>query len=844
MVDFKKLRTSKTQPTITNPIEIFRRLPKPPGINDLYTSQAQVLEEWYERRSERDIVIKLHTGGGKTLVGLLIAQSVINETQEPVVYLSPTDQLVEQTLSKAQEYSIPAVPYEKGKEFSDDFLNSKAVLVCVYQALFNGISRFGAPGSNRAPMKVGAIILDDAHVSFSTMRDAFTLEVKNDGNGELFSALTNIFRKDFTDIGKLGTFDDIVSGIDFGVLEVPYWSWQNKSSQVVEYLRKKSDDFLFSWPFLRDSFEYCHVLISRNSLVITPIFPLVDFIPTYETCPRRIYMSATIGDDSEIVRTFDAEHESIAKPITSESLAGVSERMILAPELMQIPVDEVPRTLEVIADWSAKKQDSGTVILVPSSQAAKKWESVATFASSTKMVTECVKKLQDATSRGPFVFANRYDGIDLPGDTCRVLIVSGLPRGTSDYDLHRASTFSGGSILNSALAQRIEQGMGRGARGAGDYCVVLMTGKDLISWIGKTDNLKFLTSSTRAQLEMGKEISKNVSNKNDLAQTILSCVKRNKEWIEYHAETLAELVEPDNIDVDGLEQAAVERKSLRLWRDGYFEKAIVNVNKYCETNPELDPKSTAWLYQFAARIADFWGRKDMSQDFQQNAYSNNRALIRPLVVPPYLPIPKPGKQAEAIVSRIESFHVRRAFIAEFDEVVSHLVPEASANQFEQALKDLGSMIGFSAERPEKIDDIGPDVIWLLHDKLGLVIEAKSRKDSKNPLTKEQHGQLLVSMKWFQKEYPDFSCFGVSVHPNVTATRNAVAVDSKVLTYEKLNELISEAKALFIQLCESAVSQEELVLRCEQLLNESNLNPDSIVEHYLLPFELHEGQKGF
>ena len=43
MVDFKKLRESKAQPTVIEPIEIFRRLPKPPGINDLYVSQAQAI---------------------------------------------------------------------------------------------------------------------------------------------------------------------------------------------------------------------------------------------------------------------------------------------------------------------------------------------------------------------------------------------------------------------------------------------------------------------------------------------------------------------------------------------------------------------------------------------------------------------------------------------------------------------------------------------------------------------------------------------------------------------------------------------------------------------------------
>ena len=50
-----------------------------------------------------DAIVKLHTGGGKTLVGLLIALSSMEEKKGPVLYLTPTTQLVEQTIEKAKE---------------------------------------------------------------------------------------------------------------------------------------------------------------------------------------------------------------------------------------------------------------------------------------------------------------------------------------------------------------------------------------------------------------------------------------------------------------------------------------------------------------------------------------------------------------------------------------------------------------------------------------------------------------------------------------------------------------------------------------------------------------------
>jgi replicative superfamily II helicase len=835
MVDFKKLRESKTQSTIIEPTEIFQRLPKPPGINDLYTSQAQVLEAWFNRRNERDLVIKLHTGGGKTLVGLLIAQSILNEHREPVIYLSPTVQLVQQTLEKAQEYRIPAVTYEKDTDFPDEFRAGKSVLICTYHALFNGRSRFGVRGIRQA-LPAAAVILDDAHVAFSTMRDTFTLRVDRDSHPDTYIYLTNIFRIDFKTLGKLGTFDDLVSGAENGILEVPYWNWQARSDQVSEFLRPKAESYKFVWPFLRDNFDYCHCLISRNAFVITPIFPLVDLIPTFADCPRRVFMSATISDDSAIVRTFDANPDLIQASITSNSLAGVSERMVLAPELMPFPIDDVPQMLQRLAKWIAEQKKVGTVILVPSAAAAKQWQDVAIFADSTEKVAAYVKELQEGKSPGPFVFANRYDGIDLPGSACRLLIASGLPTASSEYDQFRANTFLGGSELSSALAQRIEQGMGRGARGAGDYCVVIVSGKDLTAWLGRSAHLQFLTKSTRAQLAMGVEISKSVVDKKDFFETIMRCLNRDQDWIKYHAEMLAELTGSTE-DKNLLTQAAVERKAFQLMRDGYLEKTVAKLEKHWQRAAELDEKSRGWLKQLAARAAHYWGNTNLAQQLQQQAHADNYNLLRPQVIPPYVPLTVPGKQAEAIVAQISDYKLhRRGYIAWFNQEISQLVPEASSNQFEQALENLGYMLGFHTQRPEKIYGKGPDVLWLLSDNLGLVIEAKSRKNQDNALTKEEHGQLLNAAEWFKEEYPNYSCIRVSVHPNLGTTKATVTNESKALTLDKLNELISDARTLLVELCESVVSDGELLVRCEKLLASSTLRPQSLVERYLVPFE--------
>ena len=120
--------------------------------------------------------------------------------------------------------------------------------------------------------------------------------------------------------------------------------------------------------------------------------------------------------------------------------------------------------------------------------------------------------------------------------------------------------------------------------------------------------------------------------------------------------------------------------------------------------------------------------------------------------------------------------------------------------------------------------------------LGLIVEAKSRKNKDNALTKEQHGQLLNAAEWFREKYPGYTGIRVSLHPNVKVTASTAPGESRALIYEKLYALIAEARALIVTLCESALTRTELVIRCERLLRESNLTPETIVREYLVPFQ--------
>jgi replicative superfamily II helicase len=726
------------------------------------------------------------------------------------------------------------VRYVSGQPFAGGFYDGKAVMVGAYETLFNGRSRFGVRNSGQDVVKAGAIILDDAHVALSAVRKQFSLMIEAKKHPEVYSDLAGRFRTAFADVGRTGTFADVTSGKDYGVMEVPSWAWQKKLAEVTTYLAGVVDDIdPYVWPFLRDNLAFCHCLFSRRSVTITPVFPPVDLLPTFEDCLRRIYMSATIADDSEIVRAFGASADAVGKPITSTSLAGVGERMILIPELMKLGGTAITPMVKNIATKLAENK-RGVAILSPSGPAAEKWTDVASYPNTTKDVATQIGEMQAGASFGPIVLANRYDGIDLAGSACRFLVMDNLPQGTSDYDLYRMNVVAD-SAVSSLLAQRIEQGIGRGTRGGGDYCAVVLVGSKLVGWIGRKSNLAFLTASTRVQLTMGQEMSASVTTPKEVGETIMKCLKRDPDWVYYHAQELADAAHAAPVNALALKIAGIERKAFKLQRLGQYEKAIDLLEKLI-ADPDLtkEAQRRAWLSATAARIAYQMGEEDRGQNLQTHAFSVSNNHSPPKTRPSYVARPIPGKQSAAIVKRLLDYHMRGAMIADFDEAVAELVPTASTAKYEEALANLGTFLGFEAERPEQAHKKGPDVLWRTDASFDFVIEAKSKKDD-NPLYKNDHAQLLEAEAWFKSVYPRREAVRVSALPEAVADPKASTAGSFALRLGDIDKLVGALRGVLEELVASPGKEDALKERCEAALAKANLKPDGIRKVFLVPF---------
>lgn len=326
-IDFNKLAHGEQAPLIS-PRDIFASLPRrAAGFGYLRDVQGQVLDAWEKRKSDRDLLIKMNTGTGKTAVGILMLQSSLNEGLGPALYVSPDNYLARQVRQQ--------VKTGLGIDTLDDpecsaYLRGEAIAVVNIHKLINGKSVFGGPASTRArPLKIGTVVVDDAHAALATTDAQCTVKIPADTAA--YDKLFDMFRDDLERQSN-GTLLDIETGAVGAMLRVPFWAWAAKTSKVSRILHacRDDDDLMFTIPFVMDMLPICQAVFTAHSVEIKPPLPPVGLIESFAAAKRRIHLTATLADDSVLVTHFDAQPAAAEHPITPLSAADLGDRLILA----------------------------------------------------------------------------------------------------------------------------------------------------------------------------------------------------------------------------------------------------------------------------------------------------------------------------------------------------------------------------------------------------------------------------------------------------------------------------------------------------------------------------------
>jgi hypothetical protein len=782
-LDFNKIERPSISDSVTEPRRIFTALPsKDSKYSYPRDVQSQVWARWHERRGERDLVIKMNTGGGKTVVGLLALKSCLNEKVGPAVYITPDNYLAEQVIGEAQALGIKTArgPEERA------FLSGNAILVINVHTLFNGKSRFGVRGSAyRTPIELGAVLIDDAHACMATVAGQFTLNIP--GANPAHHQLLKLFEDDLV-AQALPTYKDLVEGDRSVVMPVPSWAWAEKQEAVLDILRplREEDKIKFVWPLVVGSLPICGVAISADAIQIAPPFPAVEMLPSFSQARRRIYLTATLADDSILVTEFDADPDSVRRPVTPDTADDLGDRMIIAPLETFPDVDE--ETLRAFVVEQAKRRN--VVVIVPSWARAAVWEPLAVAVRGADDLETTLAQLRVNPKLGLVVLVNKYDGIDLAGDACHMLVLDGLPEAREPLERLESYALDNSDVTLTRQVQRIEQGMGRGVRANDDYCVVLLLGTRLTARLHTPKARAMFSPATGKQLELSDRIARLLEGQpfSELQGVIQQCLDRDPSWVALSRDALDGLTYDSESEVSAV--ALAERAAFDLAGRGLFPDAVQRMRD--AINATSDSQERGLLKQQAAAYLHFVDRVE-AQNMQLSAVRDNSAVVRPVDGVGYKPMREAEEQAHAAGAYLQQRYPSPTdLILGVDSILDLLHPsedKTTVKPFEQAVADLGRHLGFDTQRPEQEFGNGSDGLWQLGNLKYLVIECKSAATTAT-IARKDIEQLGQSLDWFAGTY-DRTCVptGVLIHPSRQLDAKATAREgARVMTFSKLAEL--------------------------------------------------------
>lgn len=777
-LDFRKIKAKKKEAAPEDPIEIFQKNKSKitdAGINDLWLGQGDALREWHKNRGLDDVAVVLNTGAGKTLIGLLIAQSLVNETKGKVLYACASIQLIEQTREKAEGYGLKVTTYYGGKFSNDLFDKGEAVCLTTYQALFNGKSKFRNED-------IAAVIFDDAHAAEGMIKNHFALNVDRHEDEELFLSIAELFRPYYHSVGRVGSFEEVLSGQQATVELLPPFEVIKNIAEIHRLLYEarvpSNKSTTFAWEHLKDHLALCAYLVSSSSIqIIPPVIPVSNLV-YFQKGIRRIYLSATMLGADSFIRTFGQELDYVVQPDTP---AGQCERLIIFPEQVYGVDDDREVTKEFLEGRKA-------LILTPSYYMAEQWKDVGHLPDRGTMIAD-LEEFKGSADADKLILAARYDGIDLPGDTCRHLVMDGLPTGIGLLDRYMWESLRLSNILRSTLACRIVQSLGRISRGMSDHGVVAVLGREYVKWLLTPRNQAYLPPFIQKQIKLGLQISESCDSSDDIPSAANACLDRDAGWVEAY-EQFMEDCETEEVE-EGYEilreLALAENKFVKKYWERDFTGAIKIFEEILDRAFIYSTGLGSWYALWIGYCFELAGDHERALHYYKRANGATKTIPKYADEGVNLTTDPVSAQASNLANE---FAINKGASVSIPKNIypdlSVLNGTGTVKQTEEALRCLGQYLGLDSTRPDNEHGTGPDVLWICAG-VALVVEAKTDKEAL--YTKDDIGQLSDHMQWVENNYEGNEKIPVFVGPLNGPTGKANPSDD-VLVIE-----LSEFKAL-------------------------------------------------
>lgn len=748
-----------------DPESIFMEL-QIPSIKGLWSQQADILRAYYsEFRSKSDVAIELPTGTGKTLIGLLIAEYRRRCNQDRVLYLCPTKQLANQVYLKAKEYGLPvSLLIGPQNSYSENdygnYMSNKSIGITTYSAIFN---------TNPYKMNdANTILLDDAHSAENYISSLWTLEIKRQDNKEFFESIIELFKNDISEYNYMKIMSGDNSGYKSLYDLVPYPKYLDKLPQLIELIEANIDncgDAKYSWSKINENLEACQMFFSYGEINIRPLIPPTKTHSAFNNAKQRIYMSATLGEGGELERISGIKKiNKIPVPKGWDKYSN-GRRLILFPNRVFDQNESLQLAINAI------RKQGRALVLCPDNRTSEFFIKTLNHllpdytVLDSKSIEESLKPFSD-NDKVVLVLTNRYDGIDLSGEICRLQIMFGMPEATNLQEGFLWNRLNANSVLGELVKTRITQSLGRCTRSNDDFANVIMLDPNLLKFCSKRENIVGFHPEIQAEIEFGLSNSERFSSIEQMADFMNAFVEDSDYFSKINDAIIGireDFEKSPKIETKKL-SISVENEidfSYALWKKE-LNRALEKTKVILENlsgGKELDGYRAWWNY-IGGNTA-YLAKKSIQIDnnLDKNYYSSALRishgitwladLVHSVPVVDSLPRIDPylASQADNIEARLNQLGL---FGINFEKEMKSLlssVNEDQAEEFEKGLNKLGLLLGFEASRPS--GNTTPDGIWYIRDKY-FGFEAKTQEEATDHVYSEACRQAAGHEKWINE----------------------------------------------------------------------------------------------
>jgi hypothetical protein len=818
---------------LTSPLELFDCLDKSKStIKNLRNAQKEILQKYWEGLKDYPrIGIRLPTGSGKSLIAILILEAH-RQAGRNVAILTANKGLAEDMKRRCDEFNIPSATIF-GTEEEPSYRMIRTRNLTMYKrkqiiGIFNYHSYLYGTEYKQEIFPPDVLVVDDAS-DFETVRnDFFCILIEKYRHKDLYNAILNELQPCSTIYPNLTAFVNETARPNS--MELIYFVHSERIMQILQsHYREFADDITLklSYDRNRDRSSSFLVFITGYEIEIRPLIIPEECLKMYNI-QQTIFMSATLPERELLQKMFGIRSDIAILDESALSREAFQEIETLGKRLI-FPIDQAGLgervssvSLGMILELFSIKRK--LLILVNSVSDAR---SIFNFLTKEGISTTFYTSSEDSerfakSSEGVLVCANRYFGLDFPGDACKVAVIVRLPMIWDSIDNFQFSTIGNAIYSEQRIGNRLTQSFGRCNRLITDEALYFILDPRVISRItGEEQYLSYLPRSMFAELMVGYYVSEggNLSRAMDYGKNWFfgKADKQLEDWLDkekkrWQPRQFKSFVSKYDREIEAwacsINGNYTEAGQLYDYvADDYRQ----NIEKFGDENLTL---LSAWNFYLSAMnyynaFLRYRNPKDKESCMSalktaiqlggNNSWFNNLRYVYNELVE------KDADKLEYNIEKIEARRIKEQIVLEFDRYINMNssrrrnwkdsffqlkkdISQGSHGQMVDGLILIFAMLGYKARKGDNSKG-EPDIIAnssMTSQKYQLVIEAKTLKEG----TEESSSsvtQVMGDKGVVERASLDYYTFAILITQKETFSPKAVEIAKQQVQLIKVSE---------------------------------------------------------